>query len=776
MLFTREPRAAGPVLTEEHLKDIVNAVTKDCKKSLRAIDKLAAATASEEKALYPHLKTIMDKVEEKLADLLPGRAYFRQVVSTDKRLVVLDDPVFPEGDDNKPDFVIADVDDPRLVKTARAATVPSTSVSLRTPPYLGKKVYWRNCFSFIEVKAKAKLSPAQADKLSPAHADKLSPAHADKLSPAHADKLSPAHADKLSPAHTDESQSEAGDANKLSPAHADESQTEAGNANKTLVQGIDYSRYVFRSHPFNLFVYGVFVSGNNFCVGRFDRLGTLLSPDHRLTEGEGLSLFLKVVARLLWEMSRKDLGEDPTVSRISGRTDGKEYPQYKVTMGGKEDTRAWITVGPPIWVSSSLLGRGTVVWRVLSEGTRLPSILKIAWRSSNRKPELQIYDEIERILKEKNVAYPHNMARALTGGDVRLNKQTLMSVRALRGNDALTPPEIRGISDRVLHRVSLQKVGKPLWEYTSLEQFLRAIIGAVEAHKTLADNGIIHRDISAGNILIEVFPDFENGTMLELDIDETCGFLTDFEFASVPLPETRKTYVAVEAESSVGGIGTLGANQGKRMKFKVVNEAMPQKTQPGDGMTGTAIFMAQSVLEAVLDKKPIVRTAVHDVESFCWVILYAIYKHAIDDTNVVKNIPNVKNILTEDNSTFLTKLKQEFRGLFAAYSIQNLLNRRATALGLHHLQIYTAHIEHGEALKGLLLIVWGWINAFKPRQELPGKRAGNLENLDWAVDIVLQYNPQLDPERDDGRKVPDHNGILSVLRLCLGQIKAGKAV
>ncbi|RPD53719.1 hypothetical protein L227DRAFT_557267 [Lentinus tigrinus ALCF2SS1-6] len=656
MLFTREPRAAGPVLTEEHLKDIVNAVTKDCKKSLRAIDKLAAATASEEKALYPHLKTIMDKVEEKLADLLPGRAYFRQVVSTDKRLVVLDDPVFPEGDDNKPDFVIADVDDPRLVKTARAATVPSTSVSLRTPPYLGKKVYWRNCFSFIE----------------------------------------------------------------LSPAHADESQTEAGNANKTLVQGIDYSRYVFRSHPFNLFVYGVFVSGNNFCVGRFDRLGTLLSPDHRLTEGEGLSLFLKVVARLLWEMSRKDLGEDPTVSRISGRTDGKEYPQYKVTMGGKEDTRAWITVGPPIWVSSSLLGRGTVVWRVLSEGTRLPSILKIAWRSSNRKPELQIYDEIERILKEKNVAYPHNMARALTGGDVRLNKQTLMSVRALRGNDALTPPEIRGISDRVLHRVSLQKVGKPLWEYTSLEQFLRAIIGAVEAHKTLADNGIIHRDISAGNILIEVFPDFENGTMLELDIDETCGFLTDFEFASVPLPETRKTYVA-----------------------------------------GTAIFMAQSVLEAVLDKKPIVRTAVHDVESFCWVILYAIYKHAIDDTNVVKNIPN---------------LKQEFRGLFAAYSIQNLLNRRATALGLHHLQIYTAHIEHGEALKGLLLIVWGWINAFKPRQELPGKRAGNLENLDWAVDIVLQYNPQLDPERDDGRKVPDHNGILSVLRLCLGQIKAGKAV
>lgn len=58
---------------------------------------------------------------------------------------------------------------------------------------------------------------------------------------------------------------------------------------------------------------------------------------------------------------------------------------------------SWLTVGPPIWVSLSLIGRGTNIWPVIPviwnsgkcpivDGAPL-SILKNAWRNSERTGE-----------------------------------------------------------------------------------------------------------------------------------------------------------------------------------------------------------------------------------------------------------------------------------------------------------------------------------------------------------------------------------------------------
>ena len=65
------------------------------------------------------------------------------------------------------------------------------------------------------------------------------------------------------------------------------------------------------------------------------------------------------------------------------------------------------------------------------------------------------------------------------GGDVQLDHDVAASVTNIRGAD-MHPSTVNGVSDRVLHRESSPKVGKPIWKYTSIEQFIRALLCVIE--------------------------------------------------------------------------------------------------------------------------------------------------------------------------------------------------------------------------------------------------------------------------------------------------------
>lgn len=125
-----------------------------------------------------------------------------------------------------------------------------------------------------------------------------------------------------------------------------------------------------------------------------------------------------------------------------------------------------------------------------------------------------------------------------TGGVINLD------VRTLRGD---TPD--KQATTPALHRFFLTTVGRPLWDTSddlSMLKGLRAtLLGMFRSlfifqhllthpsdHKFLSDQHIIHRDISAGNILLAEGPDPIFGGE---------GFLTDLEFAYItggkrPLP------------------------------------------------------------------------------------------------------------------------------------------------------------------------------------------------------------------------------------------------
>jgi hypothetical protein len=205
-------------------------------------------------------------------------------------------------------------------------------------------------------------------------------------------------------------------------------------------QAADYARLHISAQPFQLFSIGLLIFGTNFCVAIFDRDGVQFSPVHDIWS----PVFICVVRCLTCDMSPVELGQDPTVRILSDSearpwqqkavsiglqpTEHIQFPTYAVTMG--KGSRCWYTLGVPIWSSLSLLGRGTVVWRVCDSTN--PSkllVLKNAWRSNGRLPESMIYESI--ICKHPGVAdYEFGDDVVFPG-----NGDRLISVKNLRGEN-----------------------------------------------------------------------------------------------------------------------------------------------------------------------------------------------------------------------------------------------------------------------------------------------------------------------------------------------------
>ena len=159
--------------------------------------------------------------------------------------------------------------------------------------------------------------------------------------------------------------------------------------------------------------------------------------------------------------------------------------------------------------------------------------IKTAWRSSARIPESDIYRSIP--------VPPKGLAEFECGGDV-IFAGFPITVQNLRSNTPYRPlPTNDQPSTPVLHRL-LRTVGRQMWKAVSERELLtgfrdalrgeQALISTIvllaiishliSAHKDLCDIGILHRDISAGNILLAA----NQQTQLK-------GFITDLEFAHI---------------------------------------------------------------------------------------------------------------------------------------------------------------------------------------------------------------------------------------------------
>ncbi|KAF8577270.1 hypothetical protein K439DRAFT_1365075, partial [Ramaria rubella] len=258
-----------------------------------------------------------------------------------------------------------------------------------------------------------------------------------------------------------------------------------------------------------------------FCVAIYDRDGVLFSPVHDIWHDT--SIFIRVVCRLTCDLSDVQLGQDPTVHRLSEREAldfqkeanllkiyNHTFPTYSISMG--RGTSSWCTLGPPLWFSLSLLGRGTVIWRVCeASNLKKVMVLKNVWRQSERLAESTIYASIKG-------AHP-GLVDFHFGDDVVFPEDAdrLITVKHLRDidtdNNGDTP---------ILHGLVFNTLGRPLWVYKTELELLKGVRAALTAHQVLSEQGILHRDVSAGNIMLSAQNDPPRGSE---------GFLMDIEFA-----------------------------------------------------------------------------------------------------------------------------------------------------------------------------------------------------------------------------------------------------
>ncbi|KAI0641626.1 hypothetical protein C8Q79DRAFT_282508 [Trametes meyenii] len=402
--------------------------------------------------------------------------------------------------------------------------------------------------------------------------------------------------------------------------------TEDGLARPILTHAANCARIHLSARPFLLFSVCLLVFGGDFCVCVFDRAGARVSP--KLNMWRDFETFIRVVRSMTRHLSDIDMGHDPSVALAPAALWSSVDQPAWIINSVDPDTRRWCTVGAPIWSSLSLFGRGTFVWYIrevsaVYDELRGPvMILKSAWRENKRDAESHIYEAVKG-------SHP-GLAKYMIGADV---------VASPGGTEKITTHYLRQRSPapdettKALHRIVLGSVGRPIWEYDTEEQLIDGLISAIEAHKFLWDQKILHRDISAGNVFLAEYPK-ELGA---------AGFISDLDLAFIDPSDAEQTSVETVETAPEWG------HYRQTLRAPATRTQNRFATQRGDVITGTMQFMSQRLLQAVHYKETSVSTAADDVESFFWVLVYAISRKllAAATADVEK-----KQVLTHFRNTF----------------------------------------------------------------------------------------------------------------------------
>ncbi|KAF8487817.1 hypothetical protein F5888DRAFT_1624165, partial [Russula emetica] len=137
------------------------------------------------------------------------------------------------------------------------------------------------------------------------------------------------------------------------------------------------------------------------------------------------------------------------------------------------------------------IGRWTRSLFALDVKEKCRVLVKDSWRVllKDIKPEGELYDLLHR-------GKVDNIPSCLLAGDVGADIYHQTQTHKV-GNDMnykLTPHRH--------YRIVLGTIGRKLEEFKCTREFVNAMYAALKAHKAAHDIGILHRDISPGNILI----------------------------------------------------------------------------------------------------------------------------------------------------------------------------------------------------------------------------------------------------------------------------------
>ncbi|KAI0645293.1 hypothetical protein C8Q79DRAFT_1104751 [Trametes meyenii] len=315
---------------------------------------------------------------------------------------------------------------------------------------------------------------------------------------------------------------------------------------ETLGQILGYLQFIFDRQQ-RMFLFMVLILGSYARVVRVDRSGIFVTKRlNYLTDGEPLAEFFWRFARL----SSTEQGQDPTAERIAHDSSYANLLKAKVLSMNKDDYRRglleatldkkwpwWLlsfkdqetknvrkfVVGKPNFTSPGVAGRGTrgFIALDLEKPMDSPVYLKDAWRV--------VHDDIEKegnTLKRLNNVNASYVPTLEAHGD--LDGQTTVSQDLwFKYRPSISPHTPCPLKKHTHYRIVVQEVGKPLTEIASGYDLINALYCCIRAHSDAYELGIIHRDISVGNILL--YPSKDIAVQGQPQVFD--GMLTDWELS-----------------------------------------------------------------------------------------------------------------------------------------------------------------------------------------------------------------------------------------------------
>ncbi|KAJ2906934.1 hypothetical protein MKZ38_009797 [Zalerion maritima] len=380
-----------------------------------------------------------------------------------------------------------------------------------------------------------------------------------------------------------------------------------------------YARKVLAAQDTRRYVLGFTLCGTLMRVWEFDRVGGIGSERFDINQ-DGLR-FVTIILGFLW-MNEEELGFDPTIMTAKG----ERFIEIE-----RDGSKERLIIDKVMQRARCIAGRATTCWKAYRQGhPQAPLVIKDSWQYLEREEE----GELLRGVTGKGVV---NMARYYyhetvqihgTDDDIRSNVRggldttratnyrpersmpppgMLASETSRKGRSSSTvgkkrsssqtgaplPPSKRSCSasltkagsgampNRVHRRIVLRDYGRPIYKASSRSALLAALEGCIEGHESLRKAGILHRDISINNLMIN--EDDENPSWF--------SFLIDLDLA---INERRD--------------GVSGAQ----------------------GKTGTRAFMA---IGALLGEQ---HSFMHDLESFFWVLFWiCIHFNGPDNNRII---------------------------------------------------------------------------------------------------------------------------------------------
>ncbi|KAL8408699.1 hypothetical protein RB594_007231 [Gaeumannomyces avenae] len=364
-----------------------------------------------------------------------------------------------------------------------------------------------------------------------------------------------------------------------------------------------YAREVLAAQDTRRFVLGFTLCGSLMRIWAFDRLGGIASEQFDINDEEHGPRFVSTILGFLW-MTEEELGFDPTI--ITAK-DQRRFIKIE-----REGTTERLILDKLMSRARCISGRATTCWKAYREGD--PDallVVKDSWQHKERDEEGELLreatikgavhvaryyhhetvrvrgmdDDVENNVRRgldvtKVKKHPKNPPRRPTGTSTaspsRASRSSTSGMkRSSHEAGAFSQPSKRhrstpsanpdrdSLSNRVHRRIILSDWGRPIYKAGSPKDLLTALADCIEGHESLwLKAGLLHRDISAGNLMISK----DNG-----------GFLIDLDLA-----------IQKERLAASGAMGR----------------------------TGTTVFMAIGVL---LGEQ---HSYMHDLESFFWVLFW----------------------------------------------------------------------------------------------------------------------------------------------------------